>query len=230
MKTKNKIMKALLVFLILFSSCSNYVNFTSNEYAYLSESEKEINMLQFYNAKDFVIWKDNSLTNTNVTEKGILKQNTKSSTNATVFLKRNGIICDNSAFSSEILVGRPLKDSQNALQFQKLKDFPYEIREQFIEKILQNKKVNNDLYYLFPKRIEQCTVNSEVIYGKSGEFNKFIRAFKPKIYISITCCVVDWGGEEWKLYMKNATYLQIKRKESSKSRLKINEAKGNYVK
>jgi len=230
MLIKNKTIKAFLVFLILFSSCSNYVNFTSNEYTYLLDSEKEINMVQFYNAKDFVIWKDNSLTNTNVTEKGMLKQNTKSSTNVKVFTKRNGIICDNSPFSSEVLVGRPLKDSQNTLQFQKLKDFPYEIRESFIEKNLQNKKVNNDLFYLLPKRIEQCTVNSEVIYGKPGGFNKFIRAFKTKKYISITCCVVDWGGEEWKLYMKNATYLQIKRKESSKSRLKINEAKGNYVK
>ena len=230
MNTKNRTIKAFLVFLILFSSCSNYVNFTSNEYAYLSESEKEINMVQFYNAKDFVIWKDNSLTNTNVTEKGLIKQNTKSSTNAKVFPKKNGLICDNSPFSSEILVGRPLNGSQNTLQFQKLKDLPYEIREQFIEKILQNKKVNNDLYYLIPKRIEQCTIDSEVIDGKSGGFNKFIRTFKTKKYISITCCVVDWGGEEWKLYMKNATYLQIKRKESSKNRLKINEAKGNYVK
>ena len=47
--------------------------------------------------------------------------------------------------------------------------------------------------------------------------------------ITITCCVIDWGGEEWKLYMKNATYLQIKRNDSSKSRLNINKAKGNYV-
>ena len=58
---------------------------------------------------------------------------------------------------------------------------------------------------------------------------KIVRFFKGKRYITITCCVVDWGGEEWKLYMKNATYLQIKRNDSSKSRLNINKAKGNYV-
>ena len=90
--------------------------------------------------------------------------------------------------------------------------------------------MNNDLYYLIPKRIEQCTIDSEVIGGKSGGFNEFIRTFKTKKYTSITCGVVDWGGDEWKIYMRNATYLQIKRKESSKNRLKINEAKGNYVK
>ena len=206
------------------------MNFTSNEYEYLLDSGKEIENIQFYNAKDFVIWKDNSLTNTNITEKGVMKQTTRSSTNATVFEKRIGVICSNSDFNSDILFGRPLKDSKNTLQFQKLKEIPYEIREQFISEILKNKKVNNDLYYLLPKRIEQCTINSEIIYGKPGFFNKLIRFFKTKKYISITCCVIDWEGEEWKLFMKSGTYLQIKRKESSKSKLKIKEAKGNYVK
>ena len=221
--------KYLLLFLFLFSSCSKYVNFTSNEYAFFLDSGKKIDAIQFYNAKDFVIWKDNSSTITDISNKGVLKQKTQSSTNATIFPKKQGVICRNSEFSSDVLLVLPSKDSRNYLQFQKLKEMPYEIREQFTNEILKNQKVNNDLYYLNPKRIEQCTVNSEVIYGKPGFFHKIVRFLKGKQYVTIVCCVIDWGGEEWKLYMKNATYLQIKRNDSSKSRLNINKAKGNYV-
>ena len=175
------------------------------------------------------MWQDNSLTITDVSDKGVLKQKTNSSTNATIFEKKKGVLCHESEYSSDILLVLPEKGSRNYLQFQKLKEMPNEIQERFINEILQNKKINNDMYYLFPKRIEECTVNSDVINGKPGFFNEFFRFFKGKKYITITCCVIDWGGKEWKLYMKNATYLQIKRNDSSKSRLNINRAKGNYV-
>jgi len=221
--------KYLLLFLFVFSSCGKYVNFTSNEYTFFLDSGKKIDAVQFYNAKDFVIWQDNSSTLTDVSNKGVLKQKTQSFTNVTIFEKKQGVLCRDSEFGSDVLLVLPTKGSKNFLQFQKLKEMPYEIREQFTNEILQNKKVNNDLYYLFPKRIEQCTVNRDVIYGKPGFFNRIVRFFKGKKYVTIKCCVIDWEGEEWKLYMKNATYLQIKRNDSSKSKLNIKKSKGNYV-
>jgi|TARA_B110000914_G_scaffold223425_1_gene238872 hypothetical protein len=200
--TKKMKMKHLLFLIatVSFSSCSQYVVYDSKVASNHNSKNETADKLQFFNAEKISYWYEVKEEDRD-TDDGSIRVKETNTTNAISLWRNEGVLATADKDNPNILYVSPEQGNTNTLTYQKLSEFPSGVRDKFIRLYkISTKEQREGLFYLFPK---------EIIYER---------------------CVLDWGGREYILEMRRATYLKIISSKILKQKKNQRKLKGNFIK